>query len=160
MKRPRIEINSIANKQKRSEVLSKLKTVKKAEKRKRRDDRKLLREQLGDAAPAKAVPHTIDNTRELDETVVLPGDEEVVGDEVSPSGRRGRAERGRQQGQRHLPERGEAPARGAGLALAGAASPASGSPAHLHTDYPSAPARHLHCACRPFDRPLTLMAGR
>lgn len=82
-KRPRVEVNAIGNKQKRSEVLAKLKTAKKAEKRKRRDDRKLLREQLGDAAPAKAVPHTIDNTRELDETVVLPGDEEVIGDEVS-----------------------------------------------------------------------------
>lgn len=82
-KRPRVDINSIGNKQKRGEVLAKLKVAKKAEKRKRRDDRKLLREQLGDAAPPKAVPHTIDNTRELDETVVLPGDEEVLGDEVS-----------------------------------------------------------------------------
>jgi ribosome production factor 1 len=81
-KRPRVEINSIGNKQKRSEVLAKLNVAKKAEKRKRREDRKLLEEQLGDAAPAKQVPRTIDNARELDETVVLPGDDEVLGDEA------------------------------------------------------------------------------
>ena len=32
-------------------------------------------------APAKAVPHTLENTREPDETIVLPDDDEVLQDE-------------------------------------------------------------------------------
>jgi len=82
IKRPRIEPKMIANKIKRGEVVAKLKAIQKREKRKKRDDRKLLEQQLGAAAPPKQVPRTIDNTRELDETVVLPGDEEVLGDEA------------------------------------------------------------------------------
>jgi ribosome production factor 1 len=83
MKRKRhVDPNTIGNKQKRSQVLAKIKAEKKADKRKRRNDRKLLEEQLGSAAPPKQIPRTIDNTRELDETVVLPGDEEVLGDEA------------------------------------------------------------------------------
>lgn len=73
------------------------------EKKERREQRRKEREKLGDEvssvcssidcsvtfssfsfcpqAPPKLVPRTIENTRILDETVVLPDDEEVVQDE-------------------------------------------------------------------------------
>ena len=59
------------------------------EKRKRQDERKKLAEALGDKAPPKLVPKTIDSMRESDETTVQPTtttdgeekvDEEVVWD--------------------------------------------------------------------------------
>eukprot|EP01090_Pellita_catalonica_P013600 TRINITY_DN3274_c0_g2_i1.p1 TRINITY_DN3274_c0_g2~~TRINITY_DN3274_c0_g2_i1.p1 ORF type:complete len:298 (-),score=61.99 TRINITY_DN3274_c0_g2_i1:178-1044(-) len=50
-------------------------------KRKRRERKKKEREVLGDKAPPKEVPRTIDNTREYDETIVKPDDEEVLEDE-------------------------------------------------------------------------------
>ena len=36
---------------------------------------------MGEEAPPKQVPRTIDNSREVDETLVKPDDEEVIGDE-------------------------------------------------------------------------------
>ena len=54
-KRPRVESKHIGNKAKRAEVRAKEDTEKKKAKRKRRDDRKLLDEQLGAAAPAREV---------------------------------------------------------------------------------------------------------
>ncbi|KAI6183560.1 Brix domain containing protein [Aphelenchoides bicaudatus] len=51
------------------------------EKRKRRDERAKVREQLGDKAPPKEVPKTIENTREPDATYVDINDEEVKHDE-------------------------------------------------------------------------------
>lgn len=70
--------NEIANKLKRNEHVAKLKQQKAAEKRKRRDERKRLEEQLGDQAPPRQVPHTQDNQRVPDETVMKMDDEEVA----------------------------------------------------------------------------------
>ena len=42
------------------------------EKRSRQDERKKVAKALGDKAPPKLVPHTIDNMREPDETTVAP----------------------------------------------------------------------------------------
>ena len=46
-----------------------------------RKKRKREREELGDKAPPKQVPKTIDNMRKHDETTVEENDEEVQGDE-------------------------------------------------------------------------------
>ena len=81
-KRRRVEPSQIANKQKRSEVLQRRRVEKKKERRKARNDRKAEREELGDKAPPKQVPRTLDNTRELDDTIVAPDDEEVLADEA------------------------------------------------------------------------------
>jgi hypothetical protein len=72
----------IANRMKRAEIAGKQFYEKKAEKRKRRDLRKAEAERLGDAAPPKQIPHTLDNTRELDDTIVGPDDTEVLNDEA------------------------------------------------------------------------------
>lgn len=70
----------IKNKDKRSEVHAKLKHDKKLEKRKRakaRDAAIKRALELGEEPPAPKIPRTIENTRELDETVCLPDDEEL-----------------------------------------------------------------------------------
>lgn len=46
-------------------------------KRARQAEREKLREVLGDAAPEKEVPKTIESTREYDETMVQDNDDEV-----------------------------------------------------------------------------------
>lgn len=46
-------------------------------KRARRDEREKKREKLGDNAAPKQTPRTIENTREPDETMLLPDDDEV-----------------------------------------------------------------------------------
>ncbi|EDO43977.1 predicted protein [Nematostella vectensis] len=51
------------------------------EKRERRKKRKREEQELGDEAPPKQVPRTIENTRVQDETMVDPLDEEVLQDE-------------------------------------------------------------------------------
>eukprot|EP00088_Acartia_fossae_P035574 TRINITY_DN3667_c0_g1_i1.p1 TRINITY_DN3667_c0_g1~~TRINITY_DN3667_c0_g1_i1.p1 ORF type:complete len:330 (+),score=55.34 TRINITY_DN3667_c0_g1_i1:42-1031(+) len=63
-------ISRIKNKIKRNAEWVKLKREKKKDKRKRQDDRRKEREALGDEAPAKLVPRTIDSMREADETTV------------------------------------------------------------------------------------------
>ena len=63
-------ISEIKNKIRRNEEWLKLKREKKKEKRARQDARKKEAEALGDDAPAKLVPKTIDNMREYDETTV------------------------------------------------------------------------------------------
>ncbi|KAJ7951406.1 ribosome production factor 1 [Quillaja saponaria] len=70
----------IKNKEKRSAVHAKLKREKKLEKRKKAkareaDEKRAL--ELGEEPPAKKIPRTIENTRELDETVCMPDDEEL-----------------------------------------------------------------------------------
>jgi len=50
-------------------------------KRARRSAREKLRKELGDAAPPKQKPRTIENTREPEDTFVEPEDEEVLEDE-------------------------------------------------------------------------------
>lgn len=71
-------ISDIKSKMRRNQEWLKLKREKKKDKRKRQDLRKKEREELGDDAPEKLVPKTIDNMREYDETTVggKEGDEE------------------------------------------------------------------------------------
>ena len=81
-------ISEIKNKIRRNEEWVKLKRQKKKEKKARQDERKKEREALGDEAPAKLVPKTIDNMREYDETTVggkegTEDDEEVEHDIVN-----------------------------------------------------------------------------
>ncbi|XP_035539518.1 ribosome production factor 1 isoform X2 [Juglans regia] len=69
----------IKNKEKRSEVHAKLKHQKKLDKRKKikaRDAAEKRALELGEEPPPKSVPRTIENTREFDETVCKPDDEE------------------------------------------------------------------------------------
>ncbi|KAB1212389.1 Ribosome production factor 1 [Morella rubra] len=70
----------IKNKEKRSAVHAKLKQEKKLEKRKKikaRDAAEKRALELGEEPPPKNVPRTIENTREIDETVCKPDDEEL-----------------------------------------------------------------------------------
>ncbi len=71
----------IKNKMKRAEVYKKYKSEKKMQKKKLRQERVKEVEALGEAAPPKQMPRTLENTRETDETMVQPTDEEVLGDE-------------------------------------------------------------------------------
>lgn len=77
-------ISKIANKIRRNDAWLKLKREKKKEKRIRQDTRKKEREALGDEAPPKLVPKTLDSMREHEETTVeVEGaeiDEEIVHD--------------------------------------------------------------------------------
>lgn len=73
--------SNIKNKAKRKEVYAKYKQQKKKTKKELRAARVKEIEALGDKAPPKQIPRTIENTRELDETVVQPDDVEVIGDE-------------------------------------------------------------------------------
>ena len=81
-------ISEIKNKIRRNEEWLKLKRQKKKEKKVRQDERKKEREALGDEAPPKLVPKTIDSMREYDETTVggkegAEEDEEVEQDIVN-----------------------------------------------------------------------------
>lgn len=70
----------IKNKEKRSAVHAKLKHQKKVEKRKKlkaRDAAEKRALELGEEPPARKTPHTIENTREPDETVCRPDDDEL-----------------------------------------------------------------------------------
>ncbi|KAL8150870.1 hypothetical protein V2J09_020678 [Rumex salicifolius] len=70
----------IKNKAKRSEIHSKIKREKKVEKKKKlkaRDAAEKRALELGEEPPARQVPRTIENTREADETVCQPDDEEL-----------------------------------------------------------------------------------
>jgi ribosome production factor 1 len=73
--------SDIKNKVKRTAMYAKYKSQKKKLKKILRQERVAEVEALGEAAPPKQVPRTIENTREVDETVVQPDDEEVAGDE-------------------------------------------------------------------------------
>ncbi|XVE73592.1 hypothetical protein DITRI_Ditri11bG0131100 [Diplodiscus trichospermus] len=82
MKKEKSEIlpSSIKNKEKRSAVHAKLKHQKKLEKRKKlkaRDAAEKRALELGEELPPKQIPRTIENTREADETVCMPDDEEL-----------------------------------------------------------------------------------
>ncbi|KAJ8442891.1 hypothetical protein Cgig2_022257 [Carnegiea gigantea] len=79
-KQKQILPSTIKNKEKRSEIHSKLKRQKKLEKRKKlkaRDAAEKRAIELGEEPPARQVPRTIENTREADETVCKPDDEEL-----------------------------------------------------------------------------------
>ncbi len=72
---------AIRNKAKRAEVYARYKEQKKKLKKKLRELRVKEVEALGEAAPPKQIPKTIENTRAYDETMVKEGDMEVAGDE-------------------------------------------------------------------------------
>eukprot|EP00002_Diphylleia_rotans_P030841 TRINITY_DN637_c0_g3_i1.p1 TRINITY_DN637_c0_g3~~TRINITY_DN637_c0_g3_i1.p1 ORF type:complete len:466 (+),score=134.96 TRINITY_DN637_c0_g3_i1:68-1465(+) len=72
----------IRNKMKREDAYHQLLREKSKAKKKLREQRKKEREALGDEAPPLPVPKTLDNTREKDETIVDPTDEEVFADEA------------------------------------------------------------------------------
>eukprot|EP00939_MAST-03C_sp_MAST-3C-sp1_P002603 g2603.t1 len=74
-------VSGIKNKSKRQQIYAKVKKDKKKAKKERREKRKREEEELGDKAPPRQVPRTLDNTREADETVVGPEDAEVLEDE-------------------------------------------------------------------------------
>ncbi|XP_030453163.2 uncharacterized protein LOC115674786 [Syzygium oleosum] len=70
----------IKNKERRSAVHAKLRQQKKLEKRKKLKDRDAAEKralELGEEPPPKSIPRTIENTREFDETVCRPDDEEL-----------------------------------------------------------------------------------
>lgn len=72
--------SEIRNKEKRSEVYAKVKREKKAQKRKLGRERVQAAQraaELGEQVPEKQVPRTIENTREPDETVCRPDDQEL-----------------------------------------------------------------------------------
>lgn len=73
--------SKIKNKIKRTEIYAKYKAQKKDTKKKLRKERAAENLALGDAAPPKQVPVTIENTREKDDTAVEGDDEEIAGDE-------------------------------------------------------------------------------
>nr|ACO11827.1 Ribosome production factor 1 [Lepeophtheirus salmonis] len=78
-----IRLSGMKNKLRRVEAYKKLKRLKKAERKKRQDERKKESEALGEEAPPKLVPRTIENTREYDETTVkdTPTEETTTNDD-------------------------------------------------------------------------------
>ncbi|TKS74666.1 Ribosome production factor 1 [Collichthys lucidus] len=78
---PSFSVSEIKNKQRRHFMFMKLKQEKRKQKMQLKKKKKKEREALGDKAPPKEVPKTIENQRVYDETVVDPEDEEVAFDE-------------------------------------------------------------------------------
>ncbi|XP_031553915.1 ribosome production factor 1-like [Actinia tenebrosa] len=78
-----VDFSRMKNKIQRSEVYWKEKIRKAKEKRERRKKRKREDDALGDEAPPKQVPRTIENTRVKDETIVNVDDEEILNDEAT-----------------------------------------------------------------------------
>ncbi|KAI1285603.1 Ribosome production factor 1 [Halotydeus destructor] len=76
-------LSNIKNKLRRIEEHRKMRLVKNKAKREARDERQKQYKLLGDKAPPKQVPRTIENTREPDVTMVDPEDEEVKEDEAA-----------------------------------------------------------------------------
>ncbi|XP_040216519.1 ribosome production factor 1 [Rana temporaria] len=76
-------LSEIKNKQRRHFMFMKMKQEKRKEKIAMKKKRKKEREALGDKAPPKAVPKTIENQRVYDETTVEAEDEEVAFDEAT-----------------------------------------------------------------------------
>lgn len=74
--------NEIGNKIARTRVKQELKAAKAKDKRERRDKRKRDDKELGSDAPVRQVPRTLESTREFDETIVDPDDEEIAGEEA------------------------------------------------------------------------------
>ncbi|KAM6921943.1 ribosome production factor 1 [Xenentodon cancila] len=78
---PTFSVSEIKNKQRRHLMFMKLKQEKRKQKLQLKKKRKKEREALGDKAPPKEIPKTIENQRVFDETTVDPEDEEVAFDE-------------------------------------------------------------------------------
>ncbi|XP_029004711.1 ribosome production factor 1 [Betta splendens] len=74
-------LHQVKNKQRRHLMFIKLKQEKKKQRMQLRKKKKKEREALGDKAPPKEIPKTIENQRVYDETAVDPEDEEVAFDE-------------------------------------------------------------------------------
>merc|ERR1712166_1733674 len=74
-------ISRVRNKCKRTQLYQEAKHVAKKHASKVRRNRQKEHALLGDDAPPKQEPRTLDNTREADDTVVDGDDEEVAGDE-------------------------------------------------------------------------------
>ncbi|GLE01903.1 hypothetical protein PINS_up010741 [Pythium insidiosum] len=73
----------IKNKMKRMQVMAKYRKEKKEQKKAAQAKRRREAEELGENAPAKLEPRTIDNTREPEITMVAAdGDDEIAGDEA------------------------------------------------------------------------------
>ncbi|XP_041358382.1 ribosome production factor 1-like isoform X2 [Gigantopelta aegis] len=79
---PTPNISAIKNKQRRTELYREMKRqkrkIKNAEKKKKQKEAKAM----GDKAPPKQIPKTLENMRVSDETMVNPQDEEVLKDEA------------------------------------------------------------------------------
>ncbi|XP_063795033.1 ribosome production factor 1 [Pseudophryne corroboree] len=80
---PTFSVSAIKNKQRRHFMFLRQKQEKRKEKLAIKKKRKKERKALGDKAPPKAVPKTIENQRVYDETTVDPEDEEVAYDEAT-----------------------------------------------------------------------------
>lgn len=81
----RLRPSMIKNKEKRSIMTEKLRKEKKLEKKKRLKERQRKEEkaiEIGEEPPPKKIPRTIENTRELDETVIQADDEELHADDA------------------------------------------------------------------------------
>ncbi|XP_059839726.1 ribosome production factor 1 [Hypanus sabinus] len=79
----RFSVSEIKNKQRRQLMYQRWRRAQRKEQLEARKKRKKEREALGDKAPPKPVPKTIENQRVYDETVVDPNDEEVAFDEAT-----------------------------------------------------------------------------
>uniref|UniRef100_A0A670IM79 Ribosome production factor 1 n=2 Tax=Podarcis muralis TaxID=64176 RepID=A0A670IM79_PODMU len=80
---PSFSVSEIKNKQRRHFMFLRWKQQQRKEKLAIKKKRKKEREALGDKAPPKPVPKTIENQRVYDETTVDPNDEEVTLDEAT-----------------------------------------------------------------------------
>ncbi|EPY77066.1 ribosome production factor 1-like protein [Camelus ferus] len=80
---PGFSISEIKNKQRRHLMFTRWKQQQRKEKLAAKKKLKKEREALGDKAPPKPIPKTIDNQRVFDETIVDPNDEEVAYDEAT-----------------------------------------------------------------------------
>ncbi|XP_014794785.1 PREDICTED: ribosome production factor 1 isoform X1 [Calidris pugnax] len=80
---PTFSVSEIKNKQRRHFMFLRWKQQQRKEKLAAKKKRRKEREALGDKAPPKAVPKTIENQRVYDETTVDPNDEEVAFDEAT-----------------------------------------------------------------------------
>uniref|UniRef100_A0A8C8DMZ5 Ribosome production factor 1 n=1 Tax=Oryzias sinensis TaxID=183150 RepID=A0A8C8DMZ5_9TELE len=78
---PTFSVSEIKNKQRRHMMFMKLKQEKRKQKLQLRKKKKKERAALGDKAPPKEVPKTIENQRVFDETTVDLEDEEIAFDE-------------------------------------------------------------------------------
>uniref|UniRef100_A0ACB8F3G1 Ribosome production factor 1 n=1 Tax=Sphaerodactylus townsendi TaxID=933632 RepID=A0ACB8F3G1_9SAUR len=80
---PSFSVSEIKNKQRRHFMFLRWKQQQRKERLALKKKRKKEREALGDKAPPKPVPKTIENQRLYDETTVDPNDEEVALDEAT-----------------------------------------------------------------------------
>ncbi|XP_071118650.1 ribosome production factor 1-like [Haliotis cracherodii] len=78
---PRPNISRVKNKQIRSELYRKMKSEKRKAKLKEKKREKQEAEAMGEEAPPKKVPKTIESMRVFDETMVNTQDEEIMKDE-------------------------------------------------------------------------------